>query len=418
MKRFGDFVATVCMALFLVCLSVAYAFAHDGGDGVHEGPQTTAQQAYEQNTEEAMENFIRHVNHHVPRGSRGGGEQEEFLNETRQEGVWKHKSVYLIATLGSKVFSHGKYQQSLWGSELFRVPTIRTLIDKLGNLAGDDSLFLSGNHETIGPVCTEYDLEGTPRWACSIVPDGHEYFYYAGFDHPVDHEDINPLECEEESLGITAAQVEKSQRPEDLEKFVRQAMDAVGDALSRAEGALQPALDKILCITSGRESFASGGESSWKSDSVYIFVMNAETSQVIFNGNNPELNGTVFRDVLDEDNVDIGKEILEVAGDHGEGGFVRYKWDNPAITGDEIMEDGKSPGTSPKLTYVEARRYEGYEHFGTFIFGSGIYPQDMDDGCAVAGASASDAGSAVLNMFMIMFSLCFALCLRSRPAGK
>ena len=41
-----------------------------------------------------------------------------------------------------------------------------------------------------------------------------------------------------------------------------------------------------------------------------------------------------------------------------------------------------------------------------------------DDGCAIAGASASDAGSAVLNMFMIMFSLCFALCLRSRSAGE
>ena len=119
------------------------------------------------------------------------------------------------------------------------------------------------------------------------------------------------------------------------------------------------------------------------------------------------------------------RRILEVAGAHGEGGFVRYKWDNPAITGDEVSEAGKSPGTSPKLTYVEARSYdiEGALNY-TYIFGSGIYPEDMmeeggsDDGCAIAGASASDAGSAALYMFMIMFSLCFALCLRSRPAGK
>ena len=404
MKRFGNFAAAAGMALFLVCLSVAYAFAHEG----HGGPQTTAQEAYEQNTEKAMKDFLRHLSSHVPEGEAGSGPPEAFLNETRRGGVWKHESVYLIATLGNKVNSHGKYPQSLWGSGLSDVPKI----SELNKMLNDHPDARKETHGTLGPFCTPYDLEGTRRWACLIVPENQSYFYYAGFDHAEDHNAIERLECEEESLGITAAKVETSQREEDLRKFVRQAMDAVGDALS--EGGLPVGQDKMHCITYGGGSMGS----PWKSDSVYVFVMNAETSIVVFNGNNPELNGAAFRNVLDEDGVDIEKEILKVAGAHGEGGFVEYKWDNPAISGDEVKEPGKSPGTSPKLTYVEARRYDGFERFGTFIFGSGIYPKGDDDGCAIAGASASDAGSAMLNMFMIMFSLCFALCLRSRPAGE
>ena len=415
MKRFGNFAATVGMALFLVCLSVAYAFAHEG----HEGPQTTAQEAYEQNTRKAMEDFLLHLSHHIGQGTAGSGHQEAFLRETVRDGVWKHKSVYLIATLGGTVYSHGKHLRSLWASRLSGVPEIGKLDDML------DAILVTledkdKGHRTLGPVCIQYDLEGyqDPRWACAIYPGEQQYYYYAGFDHAADHEAIEHLECEEDSLEITAAQVEASQREEDLRKFVQQAIDVTGDALS--EGGISQALEKMQCIADAREDRGS----PWSSDSVYIFLMNAGTSRVIFNGNNPELNGTTFRNVLDEDGVDIEKEILRVAGAHGEGGFVRYKWDNPAIDGDEVNEPGKSPGTSPKLTYVEARAYEGFEVFGTFIFGSGIYPEDMmeeggdDDGCAIAGASASDAGSAVLNMFMIMFSLCFALCLRSRSAGE
>ena len=409
MKRFGNFAATVGMALFLVCLSVAYAFAHEFANEGHEDPQTTAQEAYEQNTEEAMKDFLRHLSYHV-KPDTGAGEQTVLLRETRRDGVWKHQSVYLIVTYNNKVESHGKHLRSLWASDLSDVHEI----GELNRMLDNEPDALKQTHGTLGPVCISYDLEGTPRWACAIVPAGQRNTYYAGFDHPEDHEAIEHLECGEEGLEITAAQVEKSQRREDLRKFVRQAMDAAGDALE--EGGPLEALEKMRCIADGRE----GRGSPWKSDSVYVFVMTVEQSLVFYNGNNPELNGAYFRNVFDEDGVDIEDEILEVAGAHGEGGFVRYKWDNPAITGDEVNEAGKSPGTSPKLTYVEARRYDipGVPVDYTYIFGSGIYPEGDDDGCAIAGASASGAGSAVLNMFMIIFSLCFALCLRSRPAGE
>ena len=123
-------------------------------------------------------------------------------------------------------------------------------------------------HGTLGPVCIKYDLEGyqTPRWACAILPVNQQYFYYAGFDHAEGHEAIEHLECEEESLEITAAQVEASQREEDLRKFVRQAMDAAGDALS--EAGLSQALKKMQCIADARE----GRGSPWRSDSVYCLL--------------------------------------------------------------------------------------------------------------------------------------------------
>ena len=45
---------------------------------------------------------------------------------------------------------------------------------------------------------------------------------------------------------------------------------------------------------------------------------------VILNGNNPEFTGNAFENILDEDDVDVGAEILKVAGAHGESGFVKY----------------------------------------------------------------------------------------------
>ena len=144
-------------------------------------------------------------------------------------------------------------------------------------------------------------------------------------------------------------------------------------------------------------------------------------STVVVNGNNPELTGSPFRGVTDEDNVDIGKEIIETAGADGKGGFVRYKWDDPDIEGDEVNEPNKSPGTSPKISYVEGAMFSGLPG-RVFIFGSGIYPKADSsddagsgdgDGCAIAGTS-SKPGNAFFNLFLIVFSLCLAVSLRNR----
>ena len=154
-----------------------------------------------------------------------------------------------------------------------------------------------------------------------------------------------------------------------------------------------------------------GREGPWKHGSVYLFIMTTGAGPipplVFLNGNNPELTGLPFVNILDEDGVDVGEIIIEAAGEDGKGGIVRYKWDDPLVEGDEVNEPGMSPGTSPKVSYVEGAQID--RRFGVWIFGSGIYPpaEDDDDGCAIAGTD-SKPWSAVFNLFLIMFSLCFA----------
>ncbi|MCY3827249.1 MAG: hypothetical protein OXG10_07755, partial [Candidatus Dadabacteria bacterium] len=89
-----------------------------------------------------------------------------------------------------------------------------------------------------------------------------------------------------------------------------------------------------------------------------------------------------------------------------------YKWDDPLVEGDEVNEPGMSPGTSPKVSYVEGARID--PRFGVWIFGSGIYPPaEDDDGCAIAGAD-SKPWSAVFNLFLVVFSICIAFWWRDR----
>ncbi len=141
---------------------------------------------------------------------------------------------------------------------------------------------------------------------------------------------------------------------------------------------------------------------------------------VVVNGNNPEFTGSDFVDVLDEDGIDIGAEILKVAGEDGAGSFVEYKWDNPLIEEDDLTTPGMSPGRSPKISYVEGVTFSVLGTNTVFIFGSGIYKpleagsgtsddmdSDGDDGCAIAGMG-SKPGSTGFNLFLIVFSFCLA----------
>ena len=116
---------------------------------------------------------------------------------------------------------------------------------------------------------------------------------------------------------------------------------------------------------------------------------------VFLNGNNPELTGGPFVNIFDEDKVNVGGIIIEAAGEDEKGGIVRYKWDDPLIEGDEVNEPGMSPGTSPKVSYVEGAQID--PRFGVWIFGSGIYPppSEADDGCAIAGTDSKLAGAAL-----------------------
>lgn len=248
------------------------------------------------------------------------------------------------------------------------------------------------------------------RWSCAVVYDnafGGRNVLIGGFDHNEQDTDIRPPECPGYEPAVTAQQVSESQSEEDLENFVKGAIKQIKDTLGEGASGLQGGLSRVACL---------GREGPWKHDSVYLFIMTTGTDRtpprVFLNGNNPELTGLPFENILDEDGVDVGGIIIEAAGEDGKGGIVRYKWDDPLVEGDEVSERGMSPGTSPKVSYVEGAQID--PRFGVWIFGSGIYPPaEDDDGCAIAGAD-SKPWSAVFNLFLVVFSICIAFWWRDR----
>ena len=271
------------------------------------------------------------------------------------------------------------------------------------------------------------DMDGSSRWTCAVEYDtalqgSGKGILIGGFDHDENDQAIARLECGEYTPAVTAEDVaasqfvSESQSRETLKTFVKEAIKVgLQPQGSSGGGGLQEAIAKIGCL---------GKEGPWKSGSIYLFIMRDLANgnpTVIVNGNNPELTGNEFVDFLDEDGVDVGAEILKVAGENGAGGFVEYKWDNPLIEEDNYPTSGMSPGNSPKISYVEGVSFPALPGV-VLIFGSGIYKpleaedsgtSDGDDGCAIAGTGSKLAGT-VFNLFLIVFSLCFAFWWKDR----
>ena len=77
------------------------------------------------------------------------------------------------------------------------------------------------------------------------------------------------------------------------------------------------------------------------------------------------------------------------------------------------MIPGQSPGESRKVSYMQEVVIQGIPT--GIIYGSGIYPADSSDGCAVA-AAGSTARSAGLNLFAAMSFLFLAISFKRRSA--
>ena len=107
-------------------------------------------------------------------------------------------------------------------------------------------------------------------------------------------------------------------------------------------------------------------------------------------------------------------------------GFVEYLWDNPTTPDDNIRDSeggiipGRSPGNSPKMSYVKVISFLGEN----FIIGSGYHPKDSgsgdsastdsgDDGCSIAG-SGNKIKSTVLGMLLIISVLFSAALWKNR----
>ena len=402
--KYGIYAVILALALCAVFFPGASAFA----DGDHAGPQTTAMQAGSANDEDTMKNFVLHAKRHLD-AAIADKSSAALYRKMREEGVWKDGSVYLINLYRSgRVLNHGKYTKSLYGDSLAALPVVENLISRLEG----------GGEE---PVCVEYDS----KWSCAVLYTPEvgigRHVLIGGFDHPEDDVNIARLVCPDYQPEVTAEDVSASQYISEsealktLQGFVKGAVKRFTELQTgQGSGTLDPqdALERIACWSRG----------PWKAGPIYLFIMDKPAERaptVVFNGNNPELTGSVFENVLDEDGVDIGEIILKAVETEEKGGIVKYKWDNPVIEEDNLSEANMSPGRSPKTSYVQAVKFRKRD----YIFGSGIYgtlegdggsgDAGGDDGCAVAGTGSKPAG-AVFSLFLVAFSLCLVLWRRER----
>lgn len=401
MNRFHNllvsFVATLATITFFFTVTAS-------ADGDHDNPTTTAEQASEsKNDETVIRNFVLHAKSHAEENPSDLAKRAEFYRQARTSGTtWKHDSAYLIMLRrNGTVINHGLYTEALFGDSLAELPTVKKLVEKLESANGQ-------------AVCEPYEYKGATRQACAVdyvnIPSASAQrregtaILIGGFDHSEENEDIVRLDCTDYEPAVTATEVKERQTRESLKDFVEGAIIRFSDALELLESGEVGESTKII------QCFSKTGY--WKDNPIYLFVMTSDTT-VVLNGLNQELAGSPFRDVFDEDGVDIGKEIINTGGQNGDEGFVEYKWDDPSVDGDEVNETGKSPGTSPKISYIKGKSF----HFGppqVYIFGSGIYPKDDDsdnDGCAIA-RSGSTPGNTGFNMLLILFSMILMVSLR------
>lgn len=185
----------------------------------------------------------------------------------------------------------------------------------------------------------------------------------------------------------------------------------------------------VLLAEFGRE------EGDWiaHEGSIYLYIFTDVSSDaegeeeheeiVIFNAANPAVVGLDLHDMEDANGEEIAHELIEALdGD----GFAEYTWDDPRFEGDEVKEPRKSPGSSPKVGYVE--RITLLDDPATFLLGSGFYPtpyspepmmDDSDDGCAIAGGTAGRGSlSSLFNLFLVVSALFLAVSWRIRTVRR
>ncbi len=357
MKGFRGFVITLGVVL------ATMIFPSCGSDDSQTMTQqpATAQQAASANDRDTMESFVLNAKQHIDDiVAENPSALSTLYRDMRNEEIWNYGSVYLIALLDGTgtVANHGKYTKSLFGASLTGFPTVANLLKGVEQDAQG------------GPVCEEYDREGSTRWSCAVKYTnafGNPNVLIGGFDHDEQDMNVRHPDCPDYVPSVTAQQVSESQSEEDLETFVKEAIKQ--STANLREGGQQGDLkEQIGCLRS----------EDWNHGSIYLFVVTAGAPNrdpiVFFNGNNPELTGAPFVNVLDEDGTDVGEIIIKAAGEHEKGGIVRYKWDNPVKGGDEVNIPGRSPGNSLKISYVEGVQVSLKIGNPVLIFGSGIYP--------------------------------------------
>ncbi len=424
MKCLRSVVINLSLVLLIVSVFPSLVLAH----GDHGEDPATAETAAD-GDQEAMKKFVAHAKAHLDAAATGGiNKVAEFRAETREEGDWKNGSTYLIQIeRRGSVLNHGEHTEALYGDFINKFPTVESLMNKLRE--NDENVHCeemnNNSHVCAAYYNSPFDTSGT-RPPNIVI---------GGFDHEVDDMRIGKLVCDGyDHPLVTAKDLQRMQDDgisedvlkENLKFLVKDAIRWVSMTPSPGEAQdLEPDIvSSVRCFT--KES----DRGPWKYGSIYFFVMTQE-SIVAVNGNNQELTGSQFTGVMDEAGNDIGKLIIDAAGENGKSGFVEYLWDHPTDGVDPIRKENMAPGNVPKISYVEGVTFPNFtgQTDTVFIFGSGIYPEmeeessemeeeSSDDGCAIAG-SENIAENTLFNLFLVVSGLFLAIFWRrNRSAGK
>ena len=363
-----------------------------------------------------------------------------FSKNSRKKGVFNHGDTYIIGiTKRGAMTNHGRYKGTLYGSRYFddanpvKEP-IKTLITA-GKLSDGST-----------PTCTPYEYDGKQRTACAIRQNSlsGEITTIAGYDHA--KEDLIRPDCSGFTLEVTAEQVEKETDLVKKKEFLKSYVKGVINVFFTLQQTLGveivteiPSLiskpqelgmelnarirEKTICFKKEPDLFYG---------SIYAFVMDPTQGISFLNGFDFDLHGLSVsledpNPIGDEANVltAFQKALTDGTGDlsklaEGNSATVRYHWDDPRTEEDNVedyLEKGVVPGSSIKESYLKvvniSKGNPGFPAF-YYVFGSGIYLDDDDDGgCAIAGTGSTHQ-SALLNLLLVASVLFPAVFLRRR----
>ena len=253
-----------------------------------------------------------------------------FMEENfRTPGPWSHEDIHLGALLPDGTSFFHAVTPSLEGQNLWEVQDLtgRFLVQELiaAALAGGEFVRYFWDN----PVIEGDEEEGSPKVGFGILVtlDGTELIIGSGVYPPISAADVLNRNL--------------------LQRFVERALEAAAAASSPEAG-----------YAFMNETFRPPGE--WRHEDIYLFAFSMD-GIMVFHGANIELEGQDFRDREDLNGVPFTRELVAAA--RAGGGFVEYRWDNPAVEGDEV--DG-----SPKVSYAALLTLGTSE----FALGSGIYP--------------------------------------------
>ena len=446
--------------LFSCLIVLAVVFGNTHSASAHETYTTTAKEASEMDTMEAMKNFLLHVKEHREK-IEDDDQTSEFRYAMRtDDGEWNYKDTYVIVVnkkdnrteAGGTIFLHAEnptYQSgSLRGVEIFR--DLMTDVEQANGEAvcRQDSSGKYGNH-----ICA---VEATLTASSGATL---EAIHVAGFHHEQGDVDFSSIKCPDfspDDFGEDKGQLSADMVHDDetlklylrgVEKHITEELRRIFALYGNAPGALQKGIVLLNRL------MPCWREWPWKDESIYFYMIRYKDEQyTIFNGLTPAYNDNKvsFYDGC----IDVSSAVRRIAEADGEG-FTTYYWDNPVKNGDEVVGQngdpipGIPPGTSVKRGYFIQTNFEGLLPT-TYVLGSGIYPDgetsytpesgkcdpvpdDLsetaraalekfpkpdDGGCAIASGAGNKLEIAAFNLFLITMVLFLAVSRRSRSGGE